>query len=120
MAENIQARTSGAPKAINVADYIVQRLNAEGINHCFGVVGDYAFPLRDDKRCGSISAVSCAKVSFWHDLAHSRGENEAYPATVEKPRRLSPIRQNSFVICPNAAVGNATRAGRVAGQEPGG
>ena len=30
-----------------MADYIVQRLAAEGINHCFGVAGDYAFPLCD-------------------------------------------------------------------------
>jgi len=34
-------------KATNVADYIVQRLADEGINHCFGVAGDYAFPLCD-------------------------------------------------------------------------
>jgi indolepyruvate decarboxylase len=47
MTENIQARTPGALKATSVADYIVQRLAAEGINHCFGVAGDYAFPLCD-------------------------------------------------------------------------
>jgi indolepyruvate decarboxylase len=37
----------GAPRAANVADYIIQRLAAEGIAHCFGVAGDYAFPLCD-------------------------------------------------------------------------
>src|SRR6202047_718896 len=31
--------------AVTVADYIVERLAAEGINHCFGVAGDYAFPI---------------------------------------------------------------------------
>lgn len=43
------ARQSDAPsrtaKAMNVADYIVDRLAAEGIEHCFGVAGDYAFPI---------------------------------------------------------------------------
>jgi indolepyruvate decarboxylase len=43
----MQTGTSGAQRAISVADYIVQRLAAEGINHCFGVAGDYAFPLCD-------------------------------------------------------------------------
>ncbi len=33
--------------AVNVVDYIVERLAAEGIDHCFGVAGDYAFPICD-------------------------------------------------------------------------
>ena len=33
--------------AVNVADYIVERLAAEGIDHCFGVAGDYVFPMCD-------------------------------------------------------------------------
>ncbi len=33
--------------AVNVADYIVERLVAEGIDHCFGVAGDYVFPICD-------------------------------------------------------------------------
>ena len=33
--------------ALNVADYIVERLAAEGIDHCFGVAGDYVFPICD-------------------------------------------------------------------------
>jgi len=33
--------------AVNVADYIVERLIAEGIDHCFGVAGDYVFPICD-------------------------------------------------------------------------
>jgi indolepyruvate decarboxylase len=42
-----QAETSGMVKAVSVADYIVARLAAEGINHCFGVAGDYVFPICD-------------------------------------------------------------------------
>src|SRR6476661_216440 len=34
-------------KAVSVADYIVERLAAEGIDHCFGVAGDYVFPICD-------------------------------------------------------------------------
>ena len=33
--------------ATTVADYIVERLAAEGIRHCFGVTGDYVFPICD-------------------------------------------------------------------------
>src|SRR6201997_5058858 len=39
--------TSATVKAVSVADYIVERLAAEGIEHCFGVAGDYAFPICD-------------------------------------------------------------------------
>jgi indolepyruvate decarboxylase len=42
-----QTQTSGKVKAVPVADYIVERLAAEGINHCFGVAGDYLFPICD-------------------------------------------------------------------------
>jgi indolepyruvate decarboxylase len=42
-----QTEPSGMGKAVNVADYIVERLAAEGISHCFGVAGDYAFPICD-------------------------------------------------------------------------
>ena len=42
-----QTKASGKVKAISVADYIVERLAAEGINHCFGVAGDYLFPICD-------------------------------------------------------------------------
>jgi indolepyruvate decarboxylase len=40
-----QTGRSGTVKAVSVADYIVKRLAAEGIEHCFGVAGDYAFPM---------------------------------------------------------------------------
>jgi len=39
--------SSRTVKAASVADYIVERLAAEGIEHCFGVAGDYAFPICD-------------------------------------------------------------------------
>jgi hypothetical protein len=47
---NKQARrteSSETVKADSVADYIVERLAAEGISHCFGVAGDYLFPICD-------------------------------------------------------------------------
>jgi indolepyruvate decarboxylase len=34
-------------KSTTVIDYIVQRLADEGVEHCFGVPGDYAFPVCD-------------------------------------------------------------------------
>jgi indolepyruvate decarboxylase len=34
-------------KATTVAEYVVERLAAEGIEHCFGVAGDYLFPICD-------------------------------------------------------------------------
>ena len=42
-----QTGTSGTVKAVSVADYIVERLAADGISHCFGVAGDYLFPICD-------------------------------------------------------------------------
>jgi indolepyruvate decarboxylase len=46
---------------INVADYIVQRLADEGINHCFGVTGDYLFPVCDAvERNTKVKWIGCA------------------------------------------------------------
>ena len=42
-----RTKRPGAVKTVSVADYIVERLSAEGINHCFGVAGDYVFPICD-------------------------------------------------------------------------
>src|SRR6476620_10763032 len=42
-----QTESSETLKVVSVADYIVDRLAAEGINHCFGVAGDYVFPICD-------------------------------------------------------------------------
>src|SRR3984893_4266587 len=42
--ENVESSTGKTPSVI---DYIVQRLADEGITECFGVPGDYAFPVCD-------------------------------------------------------------------------
>jgi indolepyruvate decarboxylase len=41
------AATMTTMKAATVIDYIVQRIADEGVEHCFGVPGDYAFPVGD-------------------------------------------------------------------------
>jgi indolepyruvate decarboxylase len=47
--------------AITVSDYIVQRLAKEGIRHCFGVAGDYAFPLCDAvDRSSEMNWIGCS------------------------------------------------------------
>jgi indolepyruvate decarboxylase len=49
------------PNTINVADYIVQRLAGEGIEHCFGVAGDYLFPVCDAvERSAKVKWIGCA------------------------------------------------------------
>ena len=40
-------RDESNTEATTVIDYIIQRLADEGIEHCFGVPGDYAFPVCD-------------------------------------------------------------------------
>ena len=43
------------------SDYIVQRLADEGINDCFGVAGDYAFPICDAvERNPKIKWIGCS------------------------------------------------------------
>jgi len=47
--------------ATKVIDYIVQRIAGEGIEHCFGVAGDYAFPVCDAvERNSKIKWVGCS------------------------------------------------------------
>src|ERR1700693_3246366 len=56
--ENAESSTG---KPISVIDYIVQRLADEGITHCFGVPGDYAFPVCDAvDRNPNIRGVGCS------------------------------------------------------------
>jgi indolepyruvate decarboxylase len=44
-----------------VIDYIVQRIADEGVQHCFGVPGDYAFPIGDAvDRSPNIRWVGCS------------------------------------------------------------
>src|SRR5712692_8359777 len=48
-------------KATSVVDYIVQRLADEGITDCFGVPGDYAFPVCDAvERNPNIKWIGCS------------------------------------------------------------
>jgi indolepyruvate decarboxylase len=48
-------------KETTVIDYIVQRLADEGIEHCFGVPGDYAFPVCDAvERNQKIKWIGCS------------------------------------------------------------
>src|ERR1700750_3468298 len=62
----------------NVVDYIVERLSAEGITECFGVPGDYAFPICDAvDRNPRINGIGCSNelnASYAADgYARSRG-----------------------------------------------
>ena len=55
-----QAATS-TPTTMTVADYIVQRLADEGINDCFGVAGDYVFPICDAvERNPNVNWIGCS------------------------------------------------------------
>jgi indolepyruvate decarboxylase len=48
MTKQVQATgTSGTVNATSVAEYIIERLAAEDILRCFGVAGDYVFPICD-------------------------------------------------------------------------
>jgi indolepyruvate decarboxylase len=48
-------------RATTVTDYIVQRLADEGITHCFGVPGDYAFPVCDAvERSPKVRWIGCS------------------------------------------------------------
>jgi indolepyruvate decarboxylase len=56
-----QMGTASKSKATLVSDYIVQRLAQEGINHCFGVAGDYLFPICDAvDRSKEVKWIGCA------------------------------------------------------------
>src|ERR1700737_2899581 len=56
--ENAESSTG---KATSVIDYVVQRLADEGITHCFGVPGDYAFPVCDAvERSTKIKWIGCS------------------------------------------------------------
>ena len=64
--------TSAAKKlqSTSVADYIVQRIADEGVTHCFGVAGDYLFPM-----CNAIESSQKVK---WIGCANEL--NAAYAA----------------------------------------
>ena len=48
-------------KTAGVADYIVERIAQEGVTHCFGVAGDYLFPVCDAvDRSSKVKWIGCA------------------------------------------------------------
>src|SRR6202451_666298 len=87
-----QAESSGIVKATSVADYIVERLAAEGISHCFGVAGDYLFPICDAVDSSTkVKWVGCANelnASYAAD-GYARIRGEAMLATTYGVGELS-------------------------------
>ena len=70
--------TLATVKAVSVADYIVERLAAEGIGHCFGVAGDYVFPICD--------AVDSSAKLKWIGCANELNASHAADAYAEIPK----------------------------------
>jgi indolepyruvate decarboxylase len=61
MTERARQSTASRRQERSVADYIVHRLAKENIDHCFGVAGDYAFPLCDAvDRSPDVKWIGCA------------------------------------------------------------
>ena len=61
MTERARQSNASRRQERSVADYIVHRLAREGIDHCFGVAGDYAFPLCDAvDRSPEVKWIGCA------------------------------------------------------------
>ncbi|MGO9941625.1 MAG: alpha-keto acid decarboxylase family protein [Rhodoblastus sp.] len=61
MTERVRQTTSSQHQMPSVADYIVHRLAREGVDHCFGVAGDYVFPLCDAvDRSSEVKWIGCA------------------------------------------------------------
>jgi hypothetical protein len=53
--------TAEKMQTTSVADYIVQRIADEGVAHCFGVAGDYLFPMCNAvERSPEVKLVGCA------------------------------------------------------------
>jgi hypothetical protein len=86
MAQQVQhTETSTIIKATKVADYIVERIAAEGISHCFGVAGDYVFPICDavdsspnvkvDRLCQRVERVLCGGRLRPHSRRGNAGDN---------------------------------------------
>src|SRR6266702_1864898 len=81
-------------KATTVIDYIVQRLADEGIQHCFGVPGDYAFPVGDAvDRNPNIKWIGCSNelnASYAAD-GYARARGAAMLSTTYAVGELSAI-----------------------------
>jgi TPP-dependent 2-oxoacid decarboxylase len=89
-----RTETSGTVKAISVADYIVERLAAEGIDHCFGVAGDYVFSICDAVDSSTkVKWIGCSNelnASYAAD-GYARVRGAAMLATTYGVGELSPL-----------------------------
>ena len=81
-------------KATTVIDYIVQRIADEGVQHCFGVPGDYAFPVGDAvDRNPNIKWIGCSNelnASYAAD-GYARARGAAMLSTTYAVGELSAI-----------------------------
>src|SRR2546430_14211446 len=81
-------------KAATVIDYIVQRIADEGVDHCFGVPGDYAFPVGDAvDRNPNIKWIGCSNelnASYAAD-GYARARGAAMLSTTYAVGELSAI-----------------------------
>jgi indolepyruvate decarboxylase len=81
-------------KARTVIDYIVQRIADEGVQHCFGVPGDYAFPVGDAvDRNPNIKWIGCSNelnASYAAD-GYARARGAALLSTTYAVGELSAI-----------------------------
>ena len=56
-----QTSPAGKVQTVSVADYIVKRIADEGVAHCFGLAGDYLFPMCNAiERSPKIKWIGCA------------------------------------------------------------
>jgi indolepyruvate decarboxylase len=81
-------------KTAAVIDYIVQRIADEGVEHCFGVPGDYAFPVGDAvDRNPNIKWIGCSNelnASYAAD-GYARARGAAMLSTTYAVGELSAI-----------------------------
>src|SRR5436309_2237889 len=81
-------------KTTSVIDYIVQRIADEGVEHCFGVPGDYAFPVGDAvDRNPNIKWIGCSNelnASYAAD-GYARARGAAMLSTTYAVGELSAI-----------------------------
>ena len=58
---SLETSTAEGLQSTSVADYIVERIADEGVAHCFGVAGDYLFPMCNAvERSPKIKWIGCA------------------------------------------------------------
>src|SRR5262249_32451189 len=87
-----QTETSGMVKASIVAEYIVERLAGEGISHCFGVAGDYVFPICDAvDSSAKVKWIGCANEFAYAAAGYARIRGAAMLATTYGVGELSAL-----------------------------